>query len=70
MLEMGKKRIVRKRINKRKQVKNDVKKDDKKDVSKMTKLEYEQALTDPRFRAAMYGFNNPTNNTQQYMNHA
>ena len=35
----------------------------------MTKLEYEQALTDPRFRAAMQGFNNPANNINQLANH-
>ena len=71
---MGKKRTVRKRINKKKQnvvlSKAKVKKEEKKDVSKMTKLEYEQSMMDPRFRAAMMGFNNPTNNSQQYMNHA
>ena len=55
------KRIVKK-VAKRKIV--------KRDVSNMTKLEYEQNLMDPRFRAAMMGFNNPQGNAQQYMNHA
>ena len=74
MFEMGKKRTVRKRINKKKQVKKDVKKevkkDEKKDVSKMTRLEYESSMMDPRFRAAMMGFNNAPNNAQQYITHA
>ena len=37
----------------------------------MSKLEYEQALLDPRFRAAMAGFNNPVGNAQlQQVNQA
>ena len=51
---MGKKRIAKKRIVKRKTVKKEVKKGIP-DVSKMSRLEYEQSLLDPRFRAAMIG---------------
>lgn len=72
---MVKKHIVKKRIQKRKQVKKDVKKDnkkdEKKDVSKMNRLEYEMSMMDPRFRAAMMGFNNPAGNAQlQQVNQA
>ena len=70
MLKMTKKRIVKKRVQRRKQVKKEVKKDvknenkEKKDVSKMSRMEYEQSMLDPRFRAAMLGFNNPVGNAQ------
>ena len=60
---MGKKRIIKKRIQKKKQVKKELKKQ-KPDVSNMSRLEYEQAMMDPRFRAAMMGFNNPGGNAQ------
>ena len=66
---MGKKRTIKKRIQKKKQVKKELKKPTP-DTSKMSRLEYEQAMMDPRFRAAMMGFNNPANNSSQYMNHA
>ena len=72
-LEMVKKRIVKKRIQKRKQVKKEVKGEKKgvPDISHMSKLEYEQSMMDPRFRAAMMGFNNPVGNNQlQQVNQA
>ena len=66
--EMGKKSVVKKRIQKKKTVKKQVKKiekkNDKSDVGKMSRLEYEQSMMDPRFRAAMMGFNNPVGNAQ------
>ena len=69
-VEMGKKRIVKKRITKKKQVKKQLKPEDnaKKDVSNMSRLEYQQAMMDPRFRAAMMGFNNPMPGLNQQMN--
>lgn len=61
---MVKKRTIRKRLLRRQQPL-------KRDVSKMTRLEYEQNLMDPRFRAAMMGFNNPVNSGQMaQVNHA
>ena len=67
---MGKKRIVKKRITKKKQVKKQLKPEynAKKDVSNMSRLEYQQAMMDPRFRAAMMGFNNPMPGLNQQMN--
>ena len=64
MYEMGKKRIAKKRVVKKKVVKKTTnhqgaKGNDKPDVSKMSRLEYEQSMMDPRFRAAMMGFNHP-----------
>ena len=61
------KRIVKK-VAKRKVVKRDEVK--KPDTTNMSRLQYEQSMMDPRFRAAMMGFNNPQGNAQQYMNHA
>ena len=55
---MAKKRIVKKRTTKRKIAKKVLQPNDKKpDLTHMTKLEYEQSMMDPRFRAAMAGFN-------------
>ena len=62
---MVKRRIVRKRQLRRAAVKKNTA--NKKtehvtgtpDVSHMSRLEYEQSMMDPRFRAAMMGFNNP-----------
>ena len=67
---MGKKRAVKKRIAKKKVVRKDIKRVDneKKDISKMSRLEYEQSMMDPRFRAAMMGFNNPMPGMNQQMN--
>ena len=58
--QMVKKRVAKKRIAKRKVAKK-IKQTEstKPDVSKMTRLEYEQSMMDPRFRAAMIGFNHP-----------
>ena len=59
---MAKKRVIKKRVQKRKVV---VKSSTK---PSMSKLEYEQSMMDPRFRAAMTGFNQPIPVNQQ-MNH-
>ena len=66
---MVKKRVAKKRIAKRKVAKKikqtestkpaELKRSGVPDVSKMTRLEYEQSMMDPRFRAAMIGFNHP-----------
>ena len=61
------KHTAKKKIAK-KIVKKSVKQNVKQNVNPMSKLEYEQALTDPRFRAAMQGFNNPANNINQIAN--
>ena len=61
------KKVIKRKITKHNNNNNDTSKNAAKP---MTKLEYEQALTDPRFRAAMQGFNNPMSNAQQYMNHS
>ena len=58
---MPKKHIVRKRIDKKKKASTS-KSSTSTSSSKpqaMTRLEYEQSMMDPRFRAAMMGFNNP-----------
>ena len=60
------KRIVKKRIAKRKSTK----KTDVKGGTPMTRLEYEQSMMDPRFRAAMYGFNNPVGSQILQANYA
>ena len=57
--EMVKKRVIKKRVQKRKVVKKNDNKKDVPDTTKMSRLEYEQSMMDPRFRAAMMGFNNP-----------
>lgn len=65
---MVKKRTVKKRLIRRKAVKKDDKKEVS-DVSRMSRLEYEQSMMDPRFRAAMIGFNNnPANPIHQVNN--
>ena len=56
--EMVKKRTVKKRLQRRLGAHSEKGKNDKKpDVSKMSRMEYEQSMMDPRFRAAMMGFN-------------
>ena len=65
--------MVKKKRNNRKKVKTKIaKKVEKTDVKMssdnvrtMSKLEYEQAMMDPRFRAAMTGFNQPFPMNQQ-----
>ena len=66
------KRIVKKRIAKRKQTKkNDVKgAAGAGGKTPMTRLEYEQSMMDPRFRAAMMGFNNPVGAQVMQANYA
>ena len=70
---MVKKRTIRKRINKRK-VKNTKSNNTKSNNSNnnnnnhqtsMSRLEYEQSMMDPRFRAAMMGFNHPIVNNNE-----
>ena len=73
---MGKKRITKKRTTRRQKPKTQSK--DKLQQTtdnirsavngQMSKLEYEQSLMDPRFKAAMMGFNNPNNYNQIYSN--
>ena len=74
---MGKKRVAKKRIVRRKAIKEKknekvkqeaVKKQDVPSVAKMSRLEYEQSMMDPRFRAAMMGFNNPIPGMNQMNN--
>ena len=70
---MVKKRSSKKRIIKKKIIKREYIKDMKDKLSSavnnnMSKLEYEQALMDPRFRAAMIGFNNPGFNNAYQLN--
>ena len=67
---MGKKRIVKKRITKKKVAKKPAQSEskEKSDVSRMSRLEYEQSMMDPRFRAAMMGFNNPMGGLAQQTN--
>ena len=67
---MGKKRIVKKRITKKKVAKKHAQSEskEKSDVSRMSRLEYEQSMMDPRFRAAMMGFNNPMGGLAQQTN--
>ena len=58
-----------KRINKKKIIKHNLKKkivknhnnktEKSSNETPMSKLEYQQNMMDPRFRAAMMGFNNP-----------
>ena len=71
------KKIVRKQVIKKtkKPVKHNanakkVKPAVKHTPTQMSRLEYEQSMMDPRFRAAMIGFNSPMGNAQQYMNHS
>lgn len=78
---MVKKRIVKKRIakkqakhatNNKPKPQNKLQEVKDKIISaaggQMSKLEYEQSLMDPRFRAAMMGFNNPALNMNHQLN--
>ena len=75
---MGKKRIIKKRAA-RKHITKPAAKDKLKETAEkfrsavngnMSKLEYEQSMMDPRFRAAMMGFNNPASNYNQQISNA
>ena len=74
LAQSAKKKIAKKVV--KKSVKHNVNKKTKQNkqspaqsaVTQMSKLEYEQAMMDPRFRAAMQGFNNPANNINQVAN--
>ena len=69
---MGKGKKIAKKANKKvvkKAVKRNVKQTAKPSHPQaMSRLEYEQSMMDPRFRAAMQGFNNPANNINQVAN--
>ena len=79
LIEMGKtKRLIKKKIAKHKIQKKNIKKtnnnnsnsnEKQKENVPMSRLEYEQSMMDPRFKAAMMGFNNPNGYFMPQMQH-
>ena len=66
---IAKKKVVKHKTIKRSKNNNNSNTAAKHSPVPMSRLEYEQSLMDPRFRAAMQGFNNPANNINQLANH-